>query len=77
MSQFKAATKQVDATCRAISETMLLSVERKRLYVNSEFTNEQAKHRVLVRLPSDHKHTKKLRSIHRGTRMHREASGLV
>ena len=56
MSQFKAATKHVDATCRAISETMLLSVERKRLYVNSEFTDEQAKHRVLVRMPSDHKH---------------------
>ena len=50
MSAFKAGVKQIDATCRTISDTMLLNVERKRLYSNAEFTDEQAQHRALVRM---------------------------
>ena len=50
MSAFKAGVKQIDATCRIISDTMLLNVERKRLYDNAEFTDEQAAHRALVRM---------------------------
>ena len=50
MSAFKAGVKQIDATCRTISDTMLLNVERKRLYGNAEFTDEQAAHRALVRM---------------------------
>ena len=48
MSAFKAGVKQTDATCRTIADTMLLNVERKRLYSNAEFTDEQAQHRALV-----------------------------
>ena len=50
MSAFKAGVKQIEATCRTISEAMLLNVERKRLYGNAEFTDEQSQHRALVRM---------------------------
>ena len=50
MSAFKAGVKLIDATCRTISDTMLLNVERKRLYSNAEFIDEQAQHWALVRM---------------------------
>lgn len=50
VSEFKAATRKIEATCRAVSDTVLLSVERKRLYGNAEFADVQAQHRALVSL---------------------------
>ena len=42
--EFKAAVHKAEAKCRLISETMLLKVERKRMYEHREFAAQQAEH---------------------------------
>ena len=46
--EFKAALQKAEANCRLISETMLLKVERKRMYDHREFAAQQAEHHVKV-----------------------------
>ena len=46
--EFKAAVQKAEAKCRLISETMLLKVERKRMYEHREFAAHQAEHHVKV-----------------------------
>jgi len=48
VAEFKAAVARVEQACRAVAETVLLSVERKRVYGVAEFAEAQAQHRVLV-----------------------------
>jgi len=43
--------QKAEANCRLISETMLLKVERKRMYDHREFAAQQAEHHVKVCLP--------------------------
>ncbi len=50
--EFKAALQKAEANCRLISETMLLKVERKRMYDHREFAAQQAEHHVKVCLPA-------------------------
>lgn len=45
---FKAAVHKAEAKCRLISETMLLKVERKRMYEHREFAAQQAEHHTKV-----------------------------
>jgi len=40
--------QKAEANCRLISETMLLKVERKRMYDHREFAAQQAEHHVKV-----------------------------
>ena len=47
--EFKAAVQKAEANCRLISDTMLLKVERKRMYDHREFAAQQADHHVKVR----------------------------
>ena len=49
VAEFKAAVQKAEANCRLISETMLLKVERKRMYDHREFAAQQAEHHVKVR----------------------------
>ena len=42
--------QKAEANCRLISETMLLKVERKRMYDHREFAVQQAEHHVKVSL---------------------------
>jgi len=49
VAEFKAAVARVEQACRAVAETALLSVERKRVYGVAEFAEAQAQHRALVR----------------------------
>ena len=46
--EFKAAVQKAEANCRLISDTMLLKVERKRMYDHREFAAQQADHHVKV-----------------------------
>lgn len=46
--EFKAAVQKAEANCRLISDTMLLKVERKRMYDHREFAAQQAEHHVKV-----------------------------
>ena len=46
--EFKAAVQKAEANCRLISDTMLLKVERKRMYDHREFAVQQAEHHVKV-----------------------------
>ena len=46
--EFKAAVLKAEANCRLISDTMLLKVERKRMYDHREFAAQQADHHVKV-----------------------------
>ena len=46
--EFKAAVHKAEAKCRLISETMLLKVERKRMYEHREFAAQQAEHHTKV-----------------------------
>ena len=48
VTEFKAAVQKAEANCRLISETMLLKVERKRMYDHREFAAQQAEHHVKV-----------------------------
>ena len=52
MMEFKAAVQKAEAKCRLISETMLLKVERKRMYEHREFAAHQAEHHVKVSCPA-------------------------
>lgn len=47
--EFKAAVQKAEANCRLISDTMLLKVERKRMYDHREFAAQQADYHVKVR----------------------------
>ena len=46
--EFKAAVQKAEANCRLISDTMLLKVERKRMYDHREFAAQQAEHHIKV-----------------------------
>lgn len=46
--EFKAAVHKAEAKCRLISETMLLKVERKRMYEHREFAAQQAEYHTKV-----------------------------
>ena len=48
MTDFKAANLRIEANCKLISETMLLNVERKRMYDHLEFAAQQAQHHAQV-----------------------------
>ena len=48
MTDFKAANLRIEANCKLISETMLLNVERKRMYDHLEFAAQQAHHHAQV-----------------------------
>lgn len=50
MRDFKAGAARVEALCRAVGETMLVDVERRRLYELPQFQEVQAAHMAKVRL---------------------------
>ncbi|KAK9846646.1 hypothetical protein WJX81_008333 [Elliptochloris bilobata] len=56
VAHFIAGNKQIEVLCRTISETLLLSVARKRIYSNAEFTDEQAQHRDLMQARLERAH---------------------
>ncbi|KAK9823872.1 hypothetical protein WJX72_006072 [[Myrmecia] bisecta] len=49
VSDFKSANQKIDANCRLISDTLLLNVEKKRMYDHSEFAAQQAEHHARVK----------------------------
>lgn len=45
VTSFKAANRKIDENCKLIAETLLVSVERKKLYDHAEFEDVQVQHR--------------------------------
>ena len=49
VTAFKAANRKIEENCRLISETLLVSVEKKKLYDHAEFEKMQVDHREVAK----------------------------